>query len=432
MAAKSRTAAPRRGRPSKKKTAQTELNRSWSILLFGLAGVLFALTYIRGAAAWNAVAGWLFGLFGVITYAVAPVTAFLAVLIAMGRPARSKFWQAGLLLCFACALALIFSKLDLTQGSFWQTFVSLGSAGISLRGGGLLSALIGWPLLIFCGRPAANVIIVIAVIVFFMLLTSTTPVDLWRCCSDKAADARERMGEHERTAAAARAEREERRRAEREAAEAELAAEEAARRAAAPQIDIPLDGAGKGAGADLPPAGKAAAHPAAGIDIPLGAKPAVPGASIFGGSGIDVPLSGAAAGPRDYGSAPPPPGIDMSAPFDTAPAGAAPAQAGTGSAHRAPFDIDLGPGASAAPAADTAAAGATDLSELERMVKKAAAPAQPSAPVSPAAEKAPVFADARGQTLLAPGTPGQNAYRHPPLSLFEKSKAAHGADENEL
>ena len=83
MAAKSRTAAPRRGRPSKKKTAQTELNRSWSILLFGLAGVLFALTYIRGAAAWNAVAGWLFGLFGVITYAVAPVTAFLAVLIAM-------------------------------------------------------------------------------------------------------------------------------------------------------------------------------------------------------------------------------------------------------------------------------------------------------------------------------------------------------------
>ena len=77
MAAKSRTAAPRRGRPSKKKTAQTELNRSWSILLFGLAGVLFALTYIRGAAAWNAVAGWLFGLFGVITYAVAPVTASL-------------------------------------------------------------------------------------------------------------------------------------------------------------------------------------------------------------------------------------------------------------------------------------------------------------------------------------------------------------------
>ena len=59
-----------------------------------------------------------------------------------------------------------------------QTFLSLGAAGQELRGGGLLSALIGWPLLALCGRPAANVIIVVVVVMFFMLLTSTTPVDL--------------------------------------------------------------------------------------------------------------------------------------------------------------------------------------------------------------------------------------------------------------
>ena len=78
MAARSQKSspAPKRGRPSKaaqKKKQQPEVNRAWSILLFGLGLVLLALTFLKGAPAWNAVSGWLFSLFGVITYAVAPV-----------------------------------------------------------------------------------------------------------------------------------------------------------------------------------------------------------------------------------------------------------------------------------------------------------------------------------------------------------------------
>ena len=190
------------------------MNKSWSILLFGVGAVLLALTFIKGAPAWNALSGWLFGLFGVITYAVAPVVLYLAVLIAAGRPAKAKLWQGALLLCFASALALIFSRLDLSGGKLWETFLSLGAAGQELRGGGLLSALIGWPLLALCGRPAANVIIVVVVVMFFMLLTSTTPVDIYRFFREKASGARGRFDEYERNAAAARAAREERRRRE--------------------------------------------------------------------------------------------------------------------------------------------------------------------------------------------------------------------------
>ena len=355
--------------------------------------VLLALTFIKGAPAWNTLSGWLFGLFGVITYAVAPVVLYLAFLIAAGRPAKAKLWQGALLLCFASALALIFSRLDLSGGKLWETFLSLGAAGQELRGGGLLSALIGWPLLSLCGRPAANVIIVVVVVVFFMLLTSTTPVDIYRFFREKASGARGRFDEYERNAAAARAAREERRRQELAEAAAELEAEEAARAAAR--------------GAE--------------IDIPLGGGPAVPGASLFGGDGIDIPLDGEKPGPRDYGSAPPPPGIDMSAPFDPGPA-AAGAGAGQDGA-RAPFDLDLGP---AAPKAEKKQDGLFEhpAPDVEQLIKKA---------VAPRAEAAKPAIDPSGQVLLSPGAPGQNAYRYPPLDLFERGSAARGgADAAEL
>ena len=408
MAARSQKSspAPKRGRPSKaaqKKKQQPEVNRAWSILLFGLGLVLLALTFLKGAPAWNAVSGWLFSLFGVITYAVAPVALYLAFLIAAGRPAKAKIWQGGLLLCMCCALALIFSRLDLSSGSFFETLLSLGDAGRGLRGGGLLSALIGWPLLSLCGRPAANVIIVVMVAIFFMLLTNTTPVDLYRLFREKAGGAKDRFAEYERNAAAARAAREERRQREREEAIAELEAEQAARARAPRQgnIDIPLDTRGS-------------------IDIPLDSAP----------------------GPRDYGSAPPPAGIDLSAPFDPPKAGESGSTVGEGLLGFAGTGAKKTPAQPSEPQQETQPA--PDLSEVEKLIRRAAAPHAEPAQTDAAAAQQPAAAggaaaagtaagELQGQLSLAPGTPGQNAYTHPPLSLFERGNPGdNGASEEEL
>ena len=377
---KNSTTGKRRGRPPKQK--QPEINKSWSILLFGLGAVLLALTFVKGAPLWNQLSSWLFGLFGVITYVVGALVLYLAFLIAAGRPAKAKFTEAALLLCFATALALIFSRLDLSGGHFWDTLFALGTAGQQLRGGGLLSALIGWPLLAFCGRPAANVIIVLLVVVFFMLLTATTPVDIYRAVQAKAGGAKEKLGEYERNAAAARAARQERRRQEYEEAQAEIEAEEQAL-AGQPEIDVPL-----------------------------GAGPKVPGASIFDEPQIDLSLDDEPTAPHDYGSPPPPPGINMSAPFAAASA-VAPAEPAVAPGPRAPFDIDLGP--QTAPTAPAAAVPPQPEASNEHGV-----------PVR-------VSEDAFGQTMLTPSAPGKTAYHYPPLSLFERSKVTQtGGDETEL
>lgn len=134
-------------------------------------------------------------------------------------------------------------------------------------------------------------IIVVVVVVFFMLLTSTTPVDIYRFFREKASGARGRFDEYKRNAAAARAAREERRRQEL----AEAAAE--------------LEGGG----------GRARGGPRGGDRHPAGGGPAVPGASLFGGDGIDIPLDGEKPGRGITAPRRPRPGIDMSAPFDPGP-----------------------------------------------------------------------------------------------------------------
>ena len=77
-----RKAAPRKRKPQPK----ADMSASWSILLFGLAILVAAMTYVPGASAW----AWLrmnvlFGVFGVSTYLLAPALVYLAILVAMGR-----------------------------------------------------------------------------------------------------------------------------------------------------------------------------------------------------------------------------------------------------------------------------------------------------------------------------------------------------------
>lgn len=364
----------KRGRPPKAQP-KPEINKSWSIVLFGVGAVLLALTWIRGAAAWNVLSDGLFGLCGVATYFIAPYVFYLAVLIAAGRPFLAKLWEGALVLLFISACALIFSAAVPGDGMKWWQFVaSLGSAGVKHQGGGLIAAIIGWPLLALCGRPAANVIIIVLIAVFVMLFTNTTPVDIYLFFQQKFGAARERVSAYEDSAAEAR----EQRLAERGES-----------------------------GFDAGAFGKAKKKRSAAIDIPLES----------GNMDFDAEVEG----PTDYGSVEMPAGTDMSAP----PAGS------TGFA----FDVAL----ESTPAPSAAGPAVAELApDIEAMIKKAVAPAHAEPPAAEAGAKpaAPVktaIDPVTGQTMLTPGAPGQNAYNYPPLSLFEKSKGGRaGGDSAEL
>lgn len=394
----------KRGRPAKKKAPEPEMNKAWSIALFGAGAVLFALTWVKGATAWNTVSGLLFSLFGVTTYFIAPLVWYLAVLVAVGRPVKAKFIQGALTVLLVSGCAMVFSKYTPTEGNaWWRTLLELGTLGKSHAGGGYLAVVAGLPLLLFCGRPAANIIIVVLIAVFLMLLTNVTPVDIYAFFRSRCSDAKTKMSAYEETAAQRQAERQQARQ------EAQAAAPVPAAGSAKKKIDISLDGK----------------------------------------EGLDVEKE-ATEGPADYGAAPMPAGCDLSSP---------PAEGESGFAYDLALEGDM---QSATPL--TPAVPASQLApELEAKIKKIVSqspweegtgvytelehqphPAEPIGTAAPAAEQSagaaagatptkPVVDPVTGQVMLPPGAPGQNSYRYPPLSLFEKSKSAKGgADENEL
>ena len=378
-----------------------DMNARWSILLFGIGVLVFALIVVPGASVWNWVrTNILFGVFGVGSYVLAPMLLYIAVLVACERPVKGKLAKALLVLMLVCGTFLIFSKTDLTGLGFWEGMAVLRSTGASEwgLGGGMLGAVFGWTLLLLCGRPGANILIVIFMLMGLMLFTGVTPADIWYFFSghagrmkdsmDRRADARAQLRE-------ARAQ---------EAEQARLAAEEEARRHPLP------------AGDDVPPFDMdAAAYEAArsgrkrraAIDIDIGGE-AVSSTEL---KEDEKPVIGPGG---TFGMYPGKPRQPRTAAPAGVPAPSAPA--------------------AAAPGGYTAAAGSRTVPQEE----EASAPVQPQQepPVQESAEDAlaslvkkaagpapELVVDANDQLTIAPAAgEGETGYAYPPLSLFRKQQ----------
>lgn len=176
---KKSTAAKTRS-TGKRKKPQPELDRVWSILLFGIGLLLLALTYIKGQPFWNTMRDGLFGLFGYSVYLLAPLVLVLAVFVAMGKPFKVRMIQYLVLLLFLSGAVLIFGNYQSTEGEmFFQQVQDIWKLGVSHGPGGVVSMLIGWPLLALVGNPAAGIIIVVLLLIYIMLLTNVTPADVF-------------------------------------------------------------------------------------------------------------------------------------------------------------------------------------------------------------------------------------------------------------
>lgn len=377
------------------------MSASWSILLFGLAILVAAMTYVPGASAW----AWLrmnvlFGVFGVSTYLLAPALVYLAILVAMGRPARLKMAFGALVMAFACGVFLVFSKTDMTGLAFADGMKVLHESGKAAwgLGGGALSAVFGWSLLAAFGRPGANIMLVVLLVVSVMFFTGCTPLDIYRYFTRGARTAKEKGAELSAQMARQREERE----AQREAARA--AAQDAARKKA---LFAEVEKEVRGYDAQKYEVHTFNAQPGrrrSSIDIDLGdaamaqntvkheEKPEIGPGGTFGmypdpyagnmprGEVLDAPFVDKL-------------GLDAQAP-------AVPAAPHMQRSAQAPGQTAAQPAAPTQPA-----------DELGRLVHKAAGVPQPEQ-----AQPAP------------PPAAEDTGYAYPPLSLFQKQKAADEGD----
>lgn len=155
-------------------------NQFWSVILFA-SGILVALmTVIKGTAGWKGIHNLLLGMFGLAVFAVPVILIYTSVLISMEKSQESVAGRAGwgiAMTFLASAVIEIFFVGEVSGGTLSEYFSSLYSNGIALKGGGVLSIFIAFPLLKIFGNLGAKLIAAILFFVFGMLLSGKGLLD---------------------------------------------------------------------------------------------------------------------------------------------------------------------------------------------------------------------------------------------------------------
>ncbi len=154
-----------------------------AVLLFTVGVLIAAVALIPGTNFWRWCHDFLLGLCGLTIIAVPVSLIYIAVMATLDKSSgeiHNKVWQSAVLVMLICALVEVCQPAPFSGNDFFPVLIRLYDNGAALSGGGLLSALIGWPLYVGCGRVGTIIILVLVLFTFIMLLTGSTLIGLFR------------------------------------------------------------------------------------------------------------------------------------------------------------------------------------------------------------------------------------------------------------
>lgn len=159
------------------KAREKEARRFWSYILF-FGGVLeLLITFVEGDGFWNTLHCFNRGMFGVASFMLAPMMIYVALMIAYNTTQNTvvaKTVEGFVLMLLASGISQILLVGKVEGLGFFKKLAGLYKDGVNLRGGGLASALLGWPLLAIFKKVGATIIILLVAFTFVMLLTDIT------------------------------------------------------------------------------------------------------------------------------------------------------------------------------------------------------------------------------------------------------------------
>ncbi len=163
-----------------------------SVIMFAIGVLLTAFSFIGDAAvqetnAWDAIHGFLGGLFGITSFAVGPVVIYIAVMISADKTKATiskRMIQLTLILLLAAAAAQVLfvgsiGDPEAAEATFGDTLGYIYDKGKALSGGGIAGLIIGAPLLFF-GRVGASIILFLVIFVVVMIISQKSLADMIR------------------------------------------------------------------------------------------------------------------------------------------------------------------------------------------------------------------------------------------------------------
>ncbi len=169
-----------------KQEIRPQNNQFWSVILCAIGIFFLAFALFPGAKAWLFMHKLLRGLFGISVFLVSGILFYTAYLVGTDRDrqaSRRAVWGV-LLTLFISGFVQIFFGETLWDGQgFVNTVKNLYHEGQSLKGGGLISGVIAWPLIGLFDIMGAKIIIIMLIVILLMLLMNMSFPDLLRLCT---------------------------------------------------------------------------------------------------------------------------------------------------------------------------------------------------------------------------------------------------------
>ena len=163
-----------------------ESRRFWSYILFFFGVLELLLTFVPGDGLWNTLYNVNRGLFGSAVFLFAPMVIYVALMIASNTTKNTvvaKVVEGTVLMLLASGMSQILQVGAVEGSGFVKKLSGLYYDGLALRGGGLASAVIGWPLLAAFKKVGATIVILLVAFTFIMLLTDLTLPQLFKAIS---------------------------------------------------------------------------------------------------------------------------------------------------------------------------------------------------------------------------------------------------------
>ena len=163
-----------------------------SVIMFAIGVLVTAFAFIGDASAaepnaWDAIHGFLGGIFGITSFAVGPVIIYIAIMISADKTKSTiskRMVQLTLILLLAAAAAQILfvgsiGDPEAEEAALGETLGYIYDKGKALSGGGIAGLIIGAPLLLF-GRVGASIILFLVIFVVVMIITRKSLTDMIR------------------------------------------------------------------------------------------------------------------------------------------------------------------------------------------------------------------------------------------------------------
>lgn len=168
--------------PKEKAQVHSYDNNFWSIILFSIGVFILLLTVVEGSAGWQALHKLIRGSFGISVFLVSPILFYASFMIAKDKTKDlilSRFIQGGFLTLLLSSVVQVIFIGNIKGDVLSEKISILYNEGIKLKSGGVLSAVVGIPLISVFGVTGAKIILILLVFVIIMLMTDFTLLRLF-------------------------------------------------------------------------------------------------------------------------------------------------------------------------------------------------------------------------------------------------------------